>query len=587
MTDYMGSGPMELPLGTPPPMVTPPEGVVISRVEGDGWTRKYLYQAKKGMGDRIVEHSLLIAEIPPASRPTHREVPLELTPSVVLPPAPPQESVAQIPQMGQMQVPGQAGAMRVPGRGVSSPFSGVRGAEAALTPRPSMAGTSLPMIQNPQPPRSPRLSQAAPGQSLAPVPPPACPVPPGPMQLPDGKIINLEDPVTLSDLWQILPYMTQQCVTQLKEQTPAEKLGPPGAMPTSPIGAGFPGFGPATGMFGTGGFGGPGGGGALPGPLGVVSSNTPQPPGPGGSGSPGPTGPTGPAGPAGAGSAISFVTKQDGDFTAGPGAFVPVPGTLLNFTQGQTGPVLFMINACFGCDNAQNDALAIRVDGTIIPLQATLFHTFVAGVSAFFLGATAVWPMNLATGNHTVEVMLRGIGAGEFCSGSGLGFSATLAANANVPLSLSVLHQSVGAAAPGAAILTVDGISKTDGNFTATGTLTAVPGTTVNFMVNTPGNAQIVVSADFVANPVANLPGLFLGVIIDGGPAQQLASFSEQQGAGSDGAFIEHLTGMIVIPFSVGPHSVQMAYFSATLGPQVMSLVASPAQPATVSVIHP
>lgn len=586
MTDYMGQGPMELPLGTPPPMITPPEGVVISRIEADGWTRKYLYQSRRGMGDKILENSLLIAEIPPTPRPIRHEVPLEITPAVVLPqeqaPQAATPPLAMTPQLGQMPVPGSAGAMRVPGRGVSSPFSGAKGAEAVLPPRPQLAGTNLPVLSSAPPPRSLRLAQGP--QSPAPVSGANCP-PPGPMQLPDGRVIQLDSQITLADLWQILPYMTQQCVAQAKEQ--AAPPGPAGAMPTSPIGAGFPGFGPATGMFGTGGFGSPGGG-ALPGPLGVVNQNTPQPSS-GGGGSPGPAGPPGPPGPAGVGAAIDFVTKTDGDFTAGPGSFVPVPGTLLAFTQGTTGSAIFIINACFGCGfpNAQNDALGIEVDGTIFPLQANLWHTFVAGVGSFLQGASASWPMVLGAGSHTVQIMLRGITAGEFCSAAGLGTPATVSANPDVPLTLSVLHQGVGAPAPGTAVLVVDGISKTDTNFTATGALTAVPGTSVAFNVSTPGNVQVIVSADFVGNPFASIPANFLGVIIDGGPAQLLATMSEIIGAGGDRVFTCHLTGMIVIPLSVGPHAVQMAYFSGPGGPAPMSLVASTALPATVSVIHP
>ena len=591
MTENMGQAPQELPLGTPPPLITPPEGVVISRVEADGWTRKYLYQAKRGMGDRILENSLLIAEIPPGSvrAPLRPEVPLQLTPVVVrptqeaVPPAPPPPPVQQ-----GMNVPGMAGAMRVPGRAVSSPFSGVRGAEANLPPQnPQLAGSNLPVLSNPTPPRSLRLSQGPGSQSPSSVPGAACP-PPGPMQLPDGRIIQLDDTIKLSDLWQILPYMTQQCVQQAKAEGPQQApVGPQSAIPTSPIGAGFPGFGPATGMFGTGPFGGPGGGGALPGPLGVVSGNVPQPQ-PGGSGIPGPAGPPGPPGPAGLGTGVDFLVKTDGDFSAGPGAFIPVPGTLLSFTQGQAGPAVFMISGAFGCNfpDAQSDVLGIEVDGTPISLQAVLRHTFVGGVGDFYNPCSALYAMQLAAGQHTVQILLRGFGAGESCQAAGLGNPAIIAANADVPLSLIVQHPGVGAPAPGAPILVVDGIAKTDANFNATGGLTAVPGTQVGFTVNTPGNVEIKVSADFAANPKAPLPAISLGIIIDGGTPLQLASFAENNGAGSDGLFGTHLTGIYVIALSTGPHSVQMAYNSSP-GPELMTLIASPAQPAVITVIHP
>ena len=593
MTEYMGQGPQELPIGTPPPLITPPEGVVISRVEADGWTRKYLYQAKRGMGDRIMENSLLIAEIPPSGvrGPIRPEVPLQLTPAVVRPvqEPPPQVMPSSAPPPQGMNVPGMAGAMRVPGRAVSSPFSGVRGAEANLPPQPQLAGSNLPVLSNPTPPRSLRLSQGPGSQSPSSVPAASCP-PPGPMQLPDGRIIQLDDTIKLSDLWQILPYMTQQCVQQAKAEGPQQSpVGPQGGViPTSPVGAGFPGFGPATGMFGTGPFGGPGGGGGLPGPLGVVSSNVPGPGGPGSGGAPGPAGPPGPPGPAGVGTGVDFLVKTDGSFSAGPGAFIPVPGTLLSFTQGQAGAAIIMISGAFGCEFplAQSDVLGIEIDGVPVSLQAVLRHTFASGVGDFYNPCSAMYPIQLAAGQHTVQVLLRGFGAGESCQAAGLGQPAIISATPEVPLSLIVQHPGVGTPAPGAPVLVIDGINKTDANFNATGGLTAVPGTQVGFTVNTPGNCEIKVSADFAANPKAPLPSVAIGIIIDGGAPLQLATFSENNGAGSNGLFTLHLTAVYIANLSSGPHGVQMAYTSAG-GPEQMTLIASPAQPATITVTHP
>lgn len=610
MTENMGPEPRELPLGTPPPMITPPEGVVISRVEGDGWTRKYLYQSRRAMGGDVVENSLLIAEIPPMRAPVRREVPLQVTPVTMMPQnepqaapqasgpsplptavpvphyvPPPTPPLMQTPQLGKpMALPGSIGAGRVPGRGASSAFSGVPAAQASLSPQETQRMALSGPTETVPAPRQLRLSQSTPPPSA--VPPAPCPVPPGPMQLPNGKIIQLDDPITLGELWEILPYLAQQCAPLPSQMPPQQQ---PTGIPTSPIGAGFPGFGPATGMFGTGGFigQGGGGGGGLFGPLGQISSPVPQPQS-GGGGGPGPQGPAGPAGPAGAGSAVDFVTKVDGDFTAGPGAFIPVPGTTLSFTQGATGPVVFLLNACFGCNDATNNALAINVDGTVIPLQANLWHTFVGGVGGFFDGSSAMWPMMLAAGSHTVFIMLRGISAGEFCSGTGLGFPATVAANPQVPLSLAVLHQGIGTPAPGAPVFVVDGLTKTDGNFTAIGALTAVPSTQLVFSVTSPGNVQVIVSADFAASPFDSLPSISLGIIVDGGPPQLLATMSEQIGAGADKVFTEHLTAMIVLPnMAAGPHSIQMAYASGAGAPAPMTLVATPTLPATLSVVHP
>jgi len=608
MTDYRVSGPQELPLGAPPPAITPPEGVIISRLEGDGWTRKYLYQSRRTLGGRNVENSVLISEIPPGSpKLGYRDLPLESAAPIVQnrveqapPVAPPAEaSLGAVPNQG-MPVPGITGSLRVPGRVVSSPFTGVANAEASLIsrPKPQLSGAGpgagVALVAPPAPPRSPRLAQApaAPPASAAPTGPiqvtPGCPTPSAPMQLPDGKVIQLDDEVALSDLWQILPYMTKQCITQVEAQQPAPPpaQGLPGVIPTSPPGAGFPGFGPASGAFEQGGFvgGGVSNGTGIFGPVGPV---TQTPLGPSQVGPVGPVGPTGPQGPPGAGAAIDFVTKTDGDFSAGPGSYIPIPGTQLSFTQGMAGNAIFVINACFGCAFSTNNALAISVDGTIYPLQSNLWHTFIAGVEGFLDGASAVWPMFLAEGTHTVQLMLQGIGAGASCSGAGLGQQATISANPNIPLSLAVVHQALGVTTPFAPVLVVDGVTKTDAPFAATGPLTPVPSTLLPFTVTTPGNVTVYLSAYFVATPFNSVPSLELGVILDGGTPLALASLAMVIGGGSDKLFSWFLTATVTFQgIAAGPHSVQMAYTCALAAPAFLVLQGSPSTPATVSAIH-
>jgi len=571
--------PKELPLGMLPPPVTPPEGVVISRVEGDGWTRKYHYQAKRTMGDRIVENSLLIAEIPPAPRSSYREVPAEMAPM----------SVPQVPQVAAPVTQGPAlGTLRAPGRVGSNPFSSAM--ESSSGRRLSGPMVNSPILSTTPPPsQSPRLAQGpgvqAPVTSLPPAGAvaPTCPTP-APLQLPDGRIVQLTDKLKLSELWQILPYLTKQCVSQVKIKPPKTPTGLPG-IPTSPINAGFPGFGASTGVFGGGGF--PGSGGNVFGPLGQVNPQNPIQPSPlGPSVVQGPAGPAGPQGPQGAGTGLLYVTKVDGDFTAGPGAFVPIPGTLLSFTQGAPGAVLFAINACFGCDNSVNNALALSIDGTIYPLQATLWPTMSSGVLGFLDGSSAMWPIVLPSGAHQAQLMLRGIMAGEFCSGSGQGIPATVSANPNVPLSLALIYQVPGAIPATTPVLVNEGYQKTDGPFAATGALTAVPNASIAFTVTTPGNVMVTVSADFAASPPTILPSIDLGIIFDGGTPLTLATISLENGGGGDNVSALHLEGMIVLPnVPAGPHTVQMAYVSGPV-PGIMTLQASPTLPANISILH-
>lgn len=378
----------QLPPNVPRPVRTPPEGVIVTDVSLDGWTRRYLYMAGP---DRTPEE-IEISAMPPSGR-------------------------------GELLRPRAMGLKIVGG------------------PKPQGLMQRRPLVvmgQATAPGPVPQPPPAAPAQlPAAPAPPPGtCP---GPVQMPDGRTIQPADGISLKDLCEIMPLLLdayKSAAQAARGRGPAAPGGPiplSGGPPGAPVPGGFPSFGPGTGTFGGGGGG--GGTGVLPGPLGPIQGVSPLNP------NQGPPGPPGPAGPAGSG-AINFVTKVDGDFTAGPGGFIAVPGTLLSFTQGSDGPAAFLLNAVFGCGNATNDALGIRIDGTtVIPLQANIFHTFVGGVGGFFLGATAAWAQDLPAGPHTVEVMLRGVGAGEFCGGSGTGFPANIGATPATPLVLIAFHK--------------------------------------------------------------------------------------------------------------------------------------------------
>lgn len=473
---YMGAelGALELPLGSPVPENIPHEGVIVPRAYPDGWTRKYLHQ----MG----RNPICIAEIPPQPVPE-----LSGIPEVVAA----QEEAPQAPRLDVLQMSSplpMSQPVRVPVPGNNSPFM-MGGPVAMRRPEPpaqaqparmAVMSSPLPIFQSepqeqprpipaaqpsnlageiavidnsvrlgqtginvpgPRPAQGRSLPMLAGDPELASVEDPTCGIcPSGPLQLPDGKIVQLDDPITLQDLCLMMPSILRGI------QGPGAP-GAPGAMPTAPYGQGpvplqraaggsFPGFGPAGGMFGQGGAGGGGGGGA-PGPLGVVNQAAPQ-----GAGAPAAQGPVGPQGPAGTGSIVDFVTKVDGDFTAGPGSFVPVPGASLTFTQGVAGTALVFLQATYGCRSSMNNALGIRVDGgATIPISVALLDPiFPFFTSVVFVPTTGAWPLVLTAGSHTIEVMFRGVGAGEFCGAAGQGISADLSATPDAPLALSVLH---------------------------------------------------------------------------------------------------------------------------------------------------
>jgi hypothetical protein len=273
------------------------------------------------------------------------------------------------------------------------------------------------------------------GQAAAPAPgaPPPAPVAPpgskcpGAVEMPDGRVIEPDDQIVLKDLCELVPFLIET-LTNLQTQglAPGQKVSVVGgqtglnAVPTQGS------FGPAGGYRagGPGGFVGGGGGG--PGPA-------------------GPQGPMGGLGPPGPGSIVEPpVVKTDGDFTAGPGAFVPVPGTALVFSMATAGVAKFDLLATLGSSSgavsaSQSAQIGLRIDGTDYPLTTRLLHTFVGGVGEFLVGQSSTFGLSLPAGSHTVEVLLRGLLPGEY-GGAGLGIPATIAAVPTIPLVLTVSH---------------------------------------------------------------------------------------------------------------------------------------------------
>jgi hypothetical protein len=292
-------------------------------------------------------------------------------------------------------------------------------------------GTSIPLVSGP----SVAMGQAVPAQGPPPVEEPAAPATcPGAIEMPDGRIIEPEDGIKLQDLCELMPFLLESYGALQDAKTKKGGNGQISPGQSVPI-AGQPSagasavpstasqFGPA-GSTGGGGFVGSGGGGGGPGPA-------------------GPRGNQGVPGPAGFGGLVDSVQKVDGDFIAGPGGFIPVPGTSIMFVQSQAGPATFLLNATLGSSVGgvglpQSGQIGIRVDGTDYPLATRLLHTFAGGVGEFMIGQTSSLVLVLPAGPHTVEVILRGLAPGEY--GAGLGISAGVVAVPSQPVDLSVVH---------------------------------------------------------------------------------------------------------------------------------------------------
>lgn len=140
-------------------------------------------------------------------------------------------------------------------------------------------------------------------------------------------------------------------------------------------------------------------------------------------------------------SPMDFVVKDDDDFTAGPGDFIPVPKTSMRFWVEQEGPAIFMVQATFGWTGfpARNDHLGLLIDGAVYPLVQAEGMLAAAGTGLFKFGGPSMWPMNLGRGEHHVQVLLRG-GNDDGEIKIGMALPCKVLANPKSPLSLMVMH---------------------------------------------------------------------------------------------------------------------------------------------------
>lgn len=138
---------------------------------------------------------------------------------------------------------------------------------------------------------------------------------------------------------------------------------------------------------------------------------------------------------------IDFVVKDDGDFSAGPGEFIPIPKTMMKFMTDVHGPALFFVQAVFAWTGypARNDHLGLLVDGVVYPLGENEIFSDAPGVGLLKFGGPAQWAMNLAPGEHTAQVLLRG-GRDEGDVKIGLSVPCKVKANHKCPLVLSSIH---------------------------------------------------------------------------------------------------------------------------------------------------
>lgn len=383
MTEYYMGNALDMtewPANAPRPADTPPEGVMLTETR-EGRTKRILYRALNGktLDEVVISETNAIQKV--MNQPV--QVPLPLRPGPG-------------PSMGVMQRP------------YSNPFD---------NPPVPMAVPMAPATRE----RELTLGQA-PAPQARPAPVDDCPVS---IEMPDGRVLGPDDAITVKDMCEILSNFAQQ--TGLADAA-ARRLAPGQQVPVVGQVPGVPAAIPGQGVFGPAGLGGPGGGGGA-----FIS---------GAGGGPGPAGPQGPAGAAGPGLAVDFVVKTDGDFVAGPGAFVPVPGTLIAFATAIDGPAIISVQAVFGnppVGSPQSGQIGLRIDGTDYPLTVRLIHTFAGGVAEFFIGQATLFPITLSSGSHTVEVLLRGLTAGEF--GFGLGIPVGVSANPTVPLAVTVQHR--------------------------------------------------------------------------------------------------------------------------------------------------
>lgn len=130
----------------------------------------------------------------------------------------------------------------------------------------------------------------------------------------------------------------------------------------------------------------------------------------------------------------------------------------------------------------------------------------------------------------------------------------------------------------------IGGQNRISGNLSLYGALAPVPGTAFNFSSGD-GFAQYSFSCQWAGTAGTITAALTAGVRVDG-VDYTLDTFVIVNGAGSDrqSAWSQH--GQITLPIAAGNHTVELLATAAGSVPGWV-LVASPTQPATVSVIYP
>jgi len=399
----------ELALGASAPDTTPPQGVLMSHLESDGWIRKYVYKASRGVLGRS-DSKLLVGEIPPEpgfQMEGARESSPEAERSVRLS----KPVRVNVPMMGSAYGPQIQLNMGVQTKIRQTPHVPT---DTRLNLPP---GASIPLSrQGPFLGQVPTASQVPP--PAAPLPPPAgspeavpAPLPSGPdcnrpLQLPDGTVLNPDDTLTLKDFCAMIPYLQKLMGKEAGVSPDNGPIRPGGPIPLS---AGVPSFGPAGGPFAQGGFGGGGGGGGTPGagPIGVVNGATPV--GGPNQGTQGPPGPVGPAGAPGAGNIVDGAQKTDGNFQ-NIGAMMPIPGLSGLFTIGADGKALisfnFILSADFPGDSIYDVFAGIRIDATQYQLWQNGEQQGAGGDKVFTTTAFGtILVTGLTPGDHTISVV--------------------------------------------------------------------------------------------------------------------------------------------------------------------------------------
>jgi len=254
-----------------------------------------------------------------------------------------------------------------------------------------------------------------------------------PLQLPDGRTLQPSAELTLEDFCQLFPVLLDMELEARAQQAPGRGRPVPGQNvsvvqgPNVPAGFRQPGGLPVPGQSQMSPFGGPPSQVAAGGGSGFVAS---------GGGRAGQRGMRGATGPPGPGTIEAPITKTDGDFSVASGSpFVAVPGTEITFATSMGGTAIFFLQAVFGSVAEESRGqIGLRIDGTDYPLSANQTG---AAVDDFLKTVTSFWPLFLALGSHTVEVVIRG---DESLAPPSAGLPVTVQANEDVPLSLAVIH---------------------------------------------------------------------------------------------------------------------------------------------------